>query len=84
MSLGEAHELAVIEGTNISRSKFCSLRPKHVKLMEERPYNVCVCVVHENIRMLLEVLKDHVNIPGCLTKFTNEMSLFVTLLPRNA
>ena len=73
MSLGEAHGLAVNGGINISRSKFCSLRPKHIKLMEERPHNVCVCVVHENIRMLLEVLKDHTNLPGCVTKFTNEL-----------
>ena len=34
MSLGEAHELAIKEGMSISRSKFCSLKPKHIKLME--------------------------------------------------
>ncbi len=73
MSLGEAHELAIKEGISISRSKFCSLRPKHIKLMEERPHNVCVCVTHENVRMLLEVLKDHTDLPGCLTKFTDQL-----------
>ena len=43
MSLGEAHQLAVTTGLMISRSKFCSLRPKHIRLMEDRPHNVCVC-----------------------------------------
>ncbi|XP_065058999.1 uncharacterized protein LOC135686653 [Rhopilema esculentum] len=73
MSLGEAHQLAVTTGLMISRSKFCSLRPKHIKLMEDRPHNVCVCVTHENMRMLLQALKPHINVPSCQTKFTSEL-----------
>ncbi len=73
MSLGEARQLAVTSGLNISRSKFCSLRPKHIKLMEERPHNVCVCVTHENMRMLLQVLKPYIDVPSCQTKLAEEL-----------
>ena len=45
MSLGEAHELAIKEGMSISRSKFCSLRPKHIKLMEEAAQCLCLFVL---------------------------------------
>ena len=79
MSLGEAHQLAVTTGLMISRSQFCSLRPKHIRLMEDRPHNVCVFVTHENMRMLLQALKPHINVPSCQTKFTNGLVCDPTL-----
>jgi len=46
MSLAEAHKLFTTEhaDSSVSRSKFCELRPKHVKLFETLPHNVCVYV----------------------------------------
>ncbi len=73
MCLGEAHQLAVTNGLNISRSKFCSLRPNHIKLMEARLHNPSVCVTHENMRMLLQVLKPYIDVPSCQTKLAEEL-----------
>ncbi len=39
-------------------SKFCALRPLHVCLVNEFPQTVCVCKYHENIRLLLEPLRN--------------------------
>ena len=73
MSLGEAHQLAVTTGLVTSRSKFCSLRPKQMELMEDRPHKVCVCVTHDKMRMPLQVSKPHINARSCQTKFSSEL-----------
>ena len=51
----------------IGKSKFADLRPKHVCLRSDTPANICLCVYHENIRLILEGL------PG----MTNSTSEFV-------
>ena len=45
-SLSEAHQQFLKqsqENTKIGLSKFCDLRPKHIKLFDKIPHNVCVC-----------------------------------------
>ena len=37
---------------------FVSLRPSNVKLFEHIPQNICVCSYHENVRLMLETLKQ--------------------------
>lgn len=32
----------------LKRSKFCSLRPPHVQLINQMPHNVCYCLYHTN------------------------------------
>ena len=61
MSLKEAYHLFLEEMKDevIGLSKFCSLRPTHIKLFEQIPHNVCVCEYHENIRLLLSVLENN-------------------------
>ena len=46
MSLAEAHHLYLEGNPNfpIGRSKFCDLRPEHIKLFDKMPHNVCVCM----------------------------------------
>ena len=39
-------------------SKFCSLRPAHVCLVNQLPQTVCVCKYHENVKLLLEPLNN--------------------------
>ena len=59
-SLREAHHLYSIlhSANNIGLSKFCELRPSHLKLFEHIPHNVCICSYHENVRLMLETLKQ--------------------------
>ena len=58
MTLDEAFALFNLDNPecNIGRSTFCSLRPKEVLLAQDMPHNVCVCITHENIILLLESL----------------------------
>ena len=37
---------------------FASLHPSNVKLFEHIPHNVCICSYHENVRLMLETLKQ--------------------------
>lgn len=56
MTLGEAHEIFKEENPDIKigRSKFSELRPFHICLRHETPANLCLCIYHENVRLLLE------------------------------
>lgn len=58
LSLKEAHHAfqEACPEKKIGLSKFCSLRPEHIKLFDEIPHHVCVCTHHENIRLLLTSL----------------------------
>lgn len=55
MTLGEAYEIFQTENPDVKvcRSKFCELRPIQVCLRHETPSNLCLCIYHENIRLLL-------------------------------
>ena len=47
----------------IGRTKFSELRPKEVLLSSETPRNVCGCIYHANIILLMEALHEHSEIP---------------------
>lgn len=71
MSLSEAHNLFCKDrDTSVSLSKFCGLRPKHVKLFDNIPHNVCVCTYNENIRLILVSLKSYTNLTNNISTFT--------------
>ena len=59
MSLKEAYSKFAEKHTDskIALSKFCDFCPTHVKLFERIPHYLCVCVYHENVRLLLLALK---------------------------
>lgn len=60
MTLREVYEEFKIEYPmdKIGFSKFCEYRPEHVCLREETPANVCLCIYHENVRLLLEAIPN--------------------------
>lgn len=72
MSLKEAYEefRKNYSDAKIGVSKFANLRPEHILTFDKIPHNVCVCLYHENIRLILEALKSHTN-------FSTEFSTFV-------
>ena len=55
MTISQAFESFCVQypSVKISRSKFFELRPKDVK--PESPHDVCVCIYHENLTLLLKV-----------------------------
>lgn len=55
MTISQAFESFRMENPSvkIGRSKFFDLRPKNVK--PESPHDVCVCIYHENLALLLKV-----------------------------
>ena len=59
--------------SSVRRSKFCELRPKHVKLFETLPHNVCVCMYHENVRMLIVSLKKFTGLPYNISDFSHRI-----------
>lgn len=73
MGVMEAYALWKEENPDkdVGKSTFAKLRPPHVLLTSELPRNVCVCIHHENLILLLERLhkfdtifpKYHSNLP---------------------
>lgn len=57
MTISQAFHSFVIENPslNIGKSKFFSLRPKEVK--PESPHDVCLCIYHENMSLLIKVIE---------------------------
>ena len=37
----------------VGLSRFCNFKPEHVKLRDKTPENVCLCELHENMRLLI-------------------------------
>ena len=64
MSLKEAHAKFVEEHPNnkISLSRFYEMRPSNVKLFDHIAHHVCVCPYHENARLLLVALREHITL----------------------
>ena len=62
MSLKGAYHLVKSEHENLPAglSKFCDLRPQNIKLFDQIPHNVCVCIYHENMQLnLTQTCKAH-------------------------
>ncbi|CAF4304875.1 unnamed protein product [Rotaria socialis] len=61
-NIREVHELFIQEhpGISISRSSFAKIRPKYILPKYTLAHRICVCVVHENVSLLLEVLSKEV------------------------
>ena len=57
-TLKEAYASYKIENPvdKLSLSKFCDLWPPEVKLIQEIPHSSCLCIYHENVRLLLIAL----------------------------
>lgn len=80
MSLSEAYEqFQSFCNEKIGFSKFASLRPKHVKIFDKIPHNVCVCVYHENVRLLLQALKPSTQLNQEFSGFINQVVCSPTL-----
>ena len=76
MSLSEAHGLFLQTHASvlISKSKFCELKPPHVKLNDKIPHNVCVCIYHENVRLLLSVLQINSQLSASFSDFLAQIT----------
>jgi len=61
-SLREIHQLFIEENPQvvISRSSFKDLRPCNVLYKSATPHNMCVCIHHENVALLLRALDEHI------------------------
>ncbi|CAF1310453.1 unnamed protein product [Adineta ricciae] len=62
-SLRELYELFIQENPQIklSLSSFQDLRPSNVLYKSSIPHNVCVCIYHENVALLLQSLGKHIH-----------------------
>ncbi|CAF1529237.1 unnamed protein product [Adineta ricciae] len=62
-SLRELYQLFVQENPQIklSLSSFQDLRPSNVLYKSSIPHNVCVCIYHENISLLLQALSKYIH-----------------------
>ena len=47
----------------IGKSKFASLRPRHVLPVSDKDHNVCCCTYHENFEMVLNGIRKVQNVP---------------------
>ena len=80
MSLKEACHLFREEMKDeiIFLSKFCSLRPAHIRLFEQIPHNVSVCEYNKNIRLILFVLENHTYLSSMLDDFVQQVTCAIT------
>ena len=78
MSLKEAHQLYMKEveddSEKVGLSKFCELRPQNIKTFDKMPHNVCVCVYHENVRLLLMVLSQYTGLKTDFGEFVEQVT----------
>lgn len=65
MTLSEAYNLYKEEhpADSISFTVFKNLRPDVVKCKDNMPHNLCVCIYHENINLILQGLRTMPTIP---------------------
>ena len=74
MSLAEAYKLYCQDHPNeVGLSKFCDLRPKHIKVFDKLPQTLCVGMYHENFRLLLQVLSAYTQLPKYVSDFTDNL-----------
>ena len=75
MSLKEAYHLFKSEHDNkpVGLSKFCDLRPQNVKLFDQIPHNVCVCMYNENVHLILQELSKHTNLAATFDEFVAQL-----------
>ena len=73
MSLWEAYNKFIEQHSTMkmSLSKFCELRPPNVKLL-------CLCSYHENVRLLLVVLKEHSSLSTKFSSFVEQVTCDAT------
>ena len=76
MSLKEAYHLFKSEHENmpVGLSKFCDLRPQNVKLFDQIPHNVCVCMYHGKVCLILSELSKHTNLPATFDGFVAQLT----------
>ena len=67
--------------SKVGLTKFCEWRPAHVKLLDQIPHQVCVCVYscHENVRLLLVALKEHTDFAAFTEQVTCDPSTKVCM-----
>ena len=58
----------------VGLSKPCDLRPPNIKLFESIPRNICVCIYHENKRLLLEVLSKYTKLSESFQDFVDQVT----------
>ena len=76
MSLKEAYAIFCENNPDVKvgLAKFCEFRPVNVKLFDALPHHVCVCQYHENVRLLLEALKDHTHLKSDFHGFIDQVT----------
>ena len=76
MSLREAYNKFKEENRSlkVGFTRFCELRPTHVKLLDKIPHQVCVCSYHENVRLLLVALKEHTCLNSDFSAFIEQVT----------
>ena len=52
-TINEAYKLFCIDYPYIYRTSFYSCKPDHVVLRSETPANSCLCIYHENMRLMI-------------------------------
>ena len=80
MSLREAYNKFIEQHSTMkmSLSKFCELRPPNVKPFDHLPHQVCLCSYHENVRLLLEVLREHSSLSTKFSSFMEQVTCDAT------
>ena len=76
VSLKEAyhHFMTINPNIKVGLSKFCDLRPPNIKPLDSIPHDICVCIYHENMRLLLEVLSKYTKLSEWFQDFVDQVT----------
>ena len=66
----------LFSGLDVSRSLFAELRPKHILVKSMMAHRVCLCLYHQNVILLVDVLSKFINGAACssLQAFTTALA----------
>ena len=68
------HSMTINPNIKVGLSKFCDLRPPNMKLFDSTPHNICVCIYHENMHLLLEVISKYTKLSELFQDFVDHFT----------
>ena len=76
MSMKQAYHFFKSEHENVpvGLPKCCDLSPQNLKLFDQIPHNVCVCMYHKNVHLILPKLSKHNNLAANFDKFVAQLT----------
>ena len=68
------HFMTMNLNIKVGLNKFSDLRPPNTRLFDSILHNICVCISHENMHLLLEVLSKYTKLSESFQDFIDQVT----------